>query len=110
MLDEMFATPVALAGIARAAYLSPFHFHRAFTAAFGETPHAYRTRRRLETAARLLAEADQLIIDICLQTGFESPSSFATLFRRRFAASPRTFRNFARSNKSSGVFFSRMLP
>ena len=109
-LDKAFDQRQTLAEIARIACLSPFHFHRAFTLAFHETPHAYRTRRRLEHAARLLAETDRMVIDVCLDAGFESPASFSTLFRRRFGRSPRRFREFARSDKNSVLFYGRMLP
>jgi len=91
-MDEMLSENLPLKNIARLAHLSPFHFHRAFSAVFGETPHAYRTRRRLERAARLLAETDVPVIDVCLDTGFESAGSFSTLFRRRYGASPTEFR------------------
>jgi AraC family transcriptional regulator len=91
-MDEMLTENLPLKNIARLAHLSPFHFHRAFCAVFGETPHAYRTRRRLERAARLLAETDVPVIDVCLDTGFESAGSFSTLFRRRYGASPTEFR------------------
>lgn len=91
-MDEMLTENLPLKNIARLAQLSPFHFHRAFRAIFGETPHAYRTRRRLERAARLLAETDCPVIDVCLDTGFESAGSFSTLFRRRYGASPTEFR------------------
>jgi AraC family transcriptional regulator len=91
-MDEMLTEKMPLKNIARLAHLSPFHFHRAFCAVFGETPHAYRTRRRLERAARLLEETDVPVIDVCLDTGFESAASFSTLFRRRYGASPTQFR------------------
>jgi AraC-like DNA-binding protein len=91
-MDEMLTEHLSLKSIARLAHLSPFHFHRAFSAVFGETPHAYRTRRRLERAARLLEETDAPVIDVCLQSGFESAGSFSTLFRRRYGASPVEFR------------------
>ena len=91
-MDEMLTENLPLKNIARLAHLSPFHFHRAFSAVFGETPHAYRTRRRLERAARLLGETDAPVIDVCLDTGFESAASFSTLFRRRYGASPTEFR------------------
>jgi AraC family transcriptional regulator len=91
-MDEMLTEKLPLKNIARLAHLSPFHFHRAFCAVFGETPHAYRTRRRLERAARLLEETDVPVIDVCLDTGFESAASFSTLFRRRYGASPTQFR------------------
>lgn len=110
LLDESFTSRSNLDEIARAAHLSPFHFHRAFTAAFRETPHAYRTRRRLEMAARLLGETDRSVLDVCLETGFESPATFSKLFRSRHGAAPRAFRDFARSNKNAHVFYGRMLP
>jgi AraC family transcriptional regulator len=91
-MDEMLTENLPLKNIARLAHLSPFHFHRAFSAVFGETPLAYRTRRRLERAARLLKETEAPVIDVCLDTGFESAGSFSTLFRRRYGASPTEFR------------------
>jgi AraC family transcriptional regulator len=97
-MDEMLTDNLPLKSIARLAHLSPFHFHRAFCAVFGETPHAYRTRRRLERAARLLEETDVPVIDVCLDAGFESAGSFSTLFRRRYGASPMQFRR-----KSNGA-------
>jgi AraC family transcriptional regulator len=91
-MDEMLTENLPLKSIARLAHLSPFHFHRAFCAVFRETPHAYRTRRRLERAARLLKETEVPVTDVCLDTGFESIGSFSTLFRRRYGASPTEFR------------------
>jgi AraC family transcriptional regulator len=91
-MDEMLTENLPLKNIARLSHLSPFHFHRAFCAVFGETPHAYRTRRRLERASRILKETDAPVAEVCLDTGFESVGSFSTLFRRRYGASPTEFR------------------
>lgn len=91
-MDEMLTENLPLRNIARLAHLSPFHFHRSFCAIFGETPHAYRTRRRLERASRLLKETDVPVTEVCLDTGFESVGSFSALFRRRYGASPTEFR------------------
>jgi AraC-like DNA-binding protein len=91
-MDEMLTENLPLKNIARLAHLSPFHFHRAFCAVFGETPQAYRTRRRLERALRILKETDAPVTEVCLDTGFESVGSFSTLFRRRYGASPTEFR------------------
>ena len=41
----------------QAAHLSKFHFARAFTKAYGETPRTYLTRRRIERAKDLLRAA-----------------------------------------------------
>jgi AraC family transcriptional regulator len=92
------AESVTLPDAARAACLSPFHFHRAFTRAFGITPHQALTRHRLERAAMLLGLGHS-VTETCLAVGFESLGSFSSLFRRRYSVSPRAYRN-ARTAKS----------
>jgi AraC family transcriptional regulator len=83
---------VTLREIARAACLSPFHFHRSFLAAFGDTPRRYLTRYRLERARHLLIVTDESVTEICADAGFESLGTFSTLFRRQFGVSPRECR------------------
>jgi AraC family transcriptional regulator len=95
MMDELLGQALTLDDIARSSCLSPFHFHRVFKAVFHETPHEYLRRRRLERAARLLRETEEPVTEICLDSGFESPGSFSTLFRARYGASPREFRRLA---------------
>jgi AraC-like DNA-binding protein len=92
IMDDALEHPLRLAGIARQACLSPFHFHRLFRAVFGETPHAYLSRRRLERASRLLRETDSPVTGICLDSGFQSLGTFSTVFQARFGVSPREFR------------------
>jgi AraC-like DNA-binding protein len=82
---------ISLNNIASVACLSPFHFHRAFTRTFGETPHQYLTRHRLERACYLLRQNGHSILEICLDCGFESPGTFSSLFKRHFGLSPKAF-------------------
>jgi|HubBroStandDraft_1064217.scaffolds.fasta_scaffold14700_4 AraC family transcriptional regulator len=79
---------ISLNDAARAACLSPFHFHRAFQCAFGVTPHRYAIRHRLERARHLLRATDCSVTEICLETGFESLGSFSSLFRRTYGLAP----------------------
>jgi AraC-like DNA-binding protein len=81
-----------LAEIARQACLSPYHFHRAFTRAFGQTPHQYRNRLRLERSRRLLESGGMTVTEICGAVGFESAASFSALFRQTFGVPPSVFR------------------
>ena len=83
---------VRLEEASRAACLSPYHLHRAFRQAFGETPHDFLSRVRLERARRLLSTTQLTITETCLSCGFESPGSFSTLFRRKFGQTPREFK------------------
>jgi AraC-like DNA-binding protein len=76
---------------ARTAALSEFHFTRQFAAVFGETPHQYRTRARLERAKTLLLTMDS-VTDVCCAVGFSSLGSFSTLFARRYGEPPSAYR------------------
>jgi AraC-like DNA-binding protein len=92
MIHGNLARPLIVSEIARTACLSPFHFHRLFAAAYGETPHRYITRLRLERASALLRGSEGGVADVALACGFESVGSFTTLFTRRFGAPPGRFR------------------
>lgn len=78
--------------VAKEACLSPFHFHRLFTAFFGETPHRHIDRLRLERAQSLLRGSRRSITEIAAECGFETPGAFATRFGKRFGVPPRVFR------------------
>ncbi len=78
--------------MAREAGLSPYHFHRAFTKAFRETPHRYLTRHRLEKARAMLSRGDLSVTEVCFACGFESLGAFGSLFHKRFGLSPGKFR------------------
>jgi AraC family transcriptional regulator len=93
---------ISLAEVARAASLSLYHFHRSFTRAFQQTPHAYLTQLRL-ARARQLMEAGSPVLNACLDVGFSSPSAFSRLFRSQYGELPSSVRRkFARSGKHSG--------
>ncbi len=79
---------VTIAEAARAACLSPFHFHRLFTQFHGVTPHRYLTRLRLERARALLRASDCSVLDVAIACGFESLGSFAALYKKTFGVTP----------------------
>jgi transcriptional regulator GlxA family with amidase domain len=87
-LHASAAEPIALADLAREACLSPYHLHRAFTRAFGKTPHEYRTALRLSRARGLLETSPLSVTEVCAAVGFESLASFSSLFRRTFGKPP----------------------
>jgi AraC-like DNA-binding protein len=78
------------------ACLSPFHFSRLFTQAFGETPHEFVTRVRIDEAKRLLLSENRSVTEICFDVGYESLGSFSLRFRSLTGLSPAAFRRKAR--------------
>ena len=74
------------------AYVSEAHFIRTFRAVFGETPHRYLQRRRVERSMFLLRETDRSVTDICLDVGFTSLGTFSRTFRQIVGETPSDYR------------------
>src|SRR5689334_568361 len=91
-MDRAFARPLDIPALARVAHVSPAHFSRQFRATFGETPHRYLQRRRVERAMELLRETERAVTEICLDVGFNSLGSFGRTFRDVVGESPTGYR------------------
>lgn len=91
-MDRGYAEPLDVASLARIALVSEAHFIRTFRATFGETPHRYLQRRRVERAMMLLRQTDHSVTDICMDVGFTSLGTFSRTFRAIVGASPRGYR------------------
>ncbi|MFI6862932.1 helix-turn-helix domain-containing protein [Streptomyces sp. NPDC050421] len=94
-MDRAFAQPLDVSALARLAHVSEAHFSRTFRATFGETPHRYLQRRRVERAMFLLRETGRSVTDICFEVGFGSTGTFSRTFREIVGRSPRTYRKEA---------------
>jgi AraC-like DNA-binding protein len=91
-MDRAFAQPLDVPALARVAHVSPSHFSRQFRATFGETPHRYLQRRRVERAMELLRETALPVTDICFDVGFSSLGTFSRTFRAIVGESPSSYR------------------
>ena len=91
-MDADYAEPLDIAALARIAHVSAPHFIRTFRAVFGETPHRYLQRRRVERAMFLLRESDRSITDVCLAVGFTSLGTFSRTFRAITGETPTAYR------------------
>ena len=95
LIDARYREPLDVPALARAARLSTAHFSREFRRLFGETPHRYLQRRRVERAMFLLGQGGREVTDICLEVGFTSLGSFSRTFRDIVGESPTEFRKRA---------------
>jgi AraC-like DNA-binding protein len=91
-MDRTYAKPLDVPTLARIAYVSEAHFIRTFRATFGETPHRYLQRRRIERAMFLLRESDLNVTEICLVVGFTSLGTFSRTFRDIVGEPPTAYR------------------
>ena len=91
-MDRAYAEPLDIPALARLAYVSEAHFIRTFRATFGETPHRYLQRRRVERAMFLLRSTSRSVTEICLETGFNSLGTFSRTFADIVGESPTAYR------------------
>lgn len=94
-MDRAYAQPLDIQMLAEIACVSPAHFIRTFKTTFGETPHHYLQRRRVERSMFLLRETDRSITDICLEVGFNSLGTFSRTFCEIVGQSPSEYRRSA---------------
>jgi len=92
-MDRAYAEPLDVRAVAAVAHVSPAHFSRSFHTVFGETPHRYLQRRRVERSMFLLRETDRSVTDICFDVGFASLGTFSRTFHQIVGETPSTYRS-----------------
>jgi AraC-like DNA-binding protein len=75
-IDRSYAAPLDVAALARVTRVSAAQFR----AVFGETPHRYLQRRRIERAMELLRDTERPVTEIYFDVGFASLGTFSRTF------------------------------
>ena len=96
-MDRCYAEALDIEAMARSVHLSRAHFIRSFKEAFGETPHRYLQRRRIERAMWMLRVDDRPVTEVCLDVGFSSLGTFSRTFHEVVGVSPSAYRRRARA-------------
>jgi YesN/AraC family two-component response regulator len=91
-IAKNYARPISEQEVAKSCGMSPFEFSRAFHAAHGVTFRDYLSDCRLMQSKRLLGIAQVSVTDVAAMAGFNDPSYFARLFRKRTGISPSAYR------------------
>src|SRR5450432_4212041 len=91
-MDRDFACPLDVSDVATVACVSESNFIRTFKATFGETPHRYLQRRRVERAMYLLRTTTDWITEICMDVGFSSLGTFSRTFTEIVGETPSQYR------------------
>ena len=91
-IEKNYAQQITELEVAKECGLSPFEFSRAFHAAHGITFRDYLSECRLVQSKRLLGLAQVSVSDVAAMAGFNDPSYFARLFRKRTGISPSAYR------------------
>jgi len=84
--------PIRNEELATIVRLTPSHFGRSFRNSFGEPPHEYVIRRRVERAQGLMLSTEAPLSEIAFDCGLADQSHLTRLFRRIVGESPRAWR------------------
>ncbi|HYP99887.1 MAG TPA: AraC family transcriptional regulator [Polyangiaceae bacterium] len=92
-IDAHLDEELSLESLSAVAAFSKYHFHRQFSELFELGVHKYVQLVRLRRASRQLAfQSDLRVIDIALESGYESPEAFARAFKKAVGQTPSEFR------------------
>jgi len=100
-IDTHITGPVLVADLCALIDRSEAHFSRSFRRTFGDSPHAFVIRRRLELAARYMLQTDASLSDIALRCGFTDQAHLCKHFRQSTGQTPAAWRR-ARRTQDSG--------
>ena len=103
-IDRSYAEPLDIPALARLANLSQAHFIRTFDATFGETPHRYLQRRRVERAMHKLTETERSVTEICMEVGFTSLGTFSRTFSEIVGDTPSGYREHSETKWAPACF------
>lgn len=103
-IDAHYDSPLDLDVLAALVHMSPDHLIRRFRVVFGETPHRYLQRRRIERAMNLLRGTDQDVTDVCWAVGFTSLGTFSRTFTAIVGEPPSAYRQRGPLPPAPGCF------
>lgn len=96
LLHEKPGEPWTMESLSREAGLSRSSLHERFVGFLGLPPMQYLTRWRMQVAAGLLRDTEAKLVEISLETGYESEAAFSRAFKREVGISPGAWRRARR--------------
>ena len=95
-IDRHITGPVLVADLCALVQRSEAHFSRSFRRTFGQSPHSFVVRRRVELAARYMLQTDASLSDIALRSGFTDHAHLCKHFRQAAGQTPAAWRRVHR--------------
>jgi AraC family transcriptional regulator len=106
-IDSHVTGPVLVADLCALVQRSEAHFSRSFKRTFGDSPHVFLVRRRVELAAQYMLTTDASLSDIALGCGFVDQAHLCKHFRVVTGETPASWR---RAKRAQGADMERSQP
>jgi AraC family transcriptional regulator len=102
-IDGHITGPVLVADLCALVQRSEAHFSRSFKRTFGESPHSFIVRRRVELAAQYMLATNGSLSDIALGCGFTDQAHLCKHFRQAVGQTPAAWRRAHGSQDDNGT-------
>ncbi len=96
-MEKFYSERVELNDLAKAAFMSRFHYVRVFQRVYGLTPRAYLRDLRISKAKTLIRKGLS-VTQVCFDIGYESVPTFSSVFKKCTGYTPREYRRLHNSN------------
>ena len=89
-IEQHYAEELTLAELAKISGFSKYHFHRIFQGVIGENLGTFIRKVRLVKSTGKLFNGLS-VTEVAMQSGYETPASFAKAFKENYGVSPKAF-------------------
>ena len=89
-MEKFYMNKIELEDMAKAAFLSRFHYVRVFQRMYGLTPRAYLRDLRISKAKELIKDGEA-ITTVCYEVGYDSLSTFSSVFKKCTGHTPKEY-------------------
>ena len=96
-MEKFYSEKIELDDLAKAAFMSRFHYVRTFQRMYGLTPRTYLRDLRISKAKRLIRQGLS-ITQVCLDIGYESLPTFSSVFKKCTGYTPKAYYRLQKSN------------
>lgn len=96
-MEKFYSDKVELDDLAKAAFMSRFHYVRIFKSMYGLTPRAYLRDLRI-SKAKVLIKQGLPITQVCFDVGYESATTFSSVFKKCTRYKPSEYQSLHNSN------------
>ena len=110
LIAQSYTNQISAKKLADELDLHPHYAMTLFKQAFGLTIHEFVTQHRIAHAQRLLMTTEQRVLDVALESGFQSLSRFYAVFGRFSGMSPRQYRHRHKLESVGQATTSRYFP
>jgi AraC-like DNA-binding protein len=91
-LQNNFRQPLTIGKIAEKFYMNSEYFSRYFKKRMGIGPKEYLAEVRIVYAKKLVCQSDMKVLDICMECGYNSITTFLRDFNKKYGRTPKQMR------------------